>query len=99
MGRTAPEVVLRGKLVCATDAEAALVRSHLPRHIELTRAEPGCISFEVRRIDDPLVWQVDETFASTSAFEAHQARVAASEWGRATAGIERCYTVEGLDTD
>jgi quinol monooxygenase YgiN len=87
------QVVLSGQLVCASDDEVATVRRHLPRHVELTRAEPGCISFDVHQTEDRFVWQVDERFADDAAFQAHQARVAASEWGRATAGIERRYSI------
>nr|WP_231637242.1 antibiotic biosynthesis monooxygenase [Microbacterium sp. No. 7] len=86
-----------GELVCATPDEAATVREHLPRHVALTRAETGCLSFEVVQTDDPLVWRVAERFTGAAAFAAHQERVAASEWGRATTGIERRYTVSGLD--
>ncbi|HEY1135493.1 MAG TPA: antibiotic biosynthesis monooxygenase [Nocardioides sp.] len=90
------EVRLRGELVCDDAAEAATVAEHLPRHVALTRAEPGCRSFAVTPTDDPLVWQVDECFTDAAAFRAHQARVAASEWGVATARIERRYRVEGI---
>jgi quinol monooxygenase YgiN len=91
-------VHLRGHLVCRDADEVALVVQYLDRHIELTRAEPGCVSFHVSATDDHLVWQVLEQFRDAAAFQAHQERVAASEWGRATAGIERRYTIEGLQT-
>lgn len=86
-------VHLTGQLICATPTEAATVEAHLAQHVALTRAEPGCVSFEVTRSDDPLVWDVAEVFDGDEAFEAHQTRVASSEWGRATAGIERRYQV------
>lgn len=86
-------VRLSGQLVCADGAQRALVEEHLPRHLELTHAEPGCLSFAVVPTDDPLVWQVDELFVDEAAFALHQDRVRASEWGRATAGIERLYEV------
>ena len=35
-------------------------------------------------------------FQDAAAFTAHQQRVAGSEWGRATAGIERRYEIEGI---
>lgn len=89
------QVKLSGLLVCASDDQSAIVRRHLPLHIALTQAEPGCLSFSVQQTDDPLVWQVDEQFADAAAFAAHQERVAGSEWGRVTAGIERRYSVEG----
>ena len=93
------EIVLSGQLICTSQADVSVVLAHLPRHAELTRQETGCLSFEVRATDDPLVWQVDERFTDARAFAAHQERVASSEWGLATAGIERSYTIEGLETD
>ncbi|MCA0378540.1 MAG: antibiotic biosynthesis monooxygenase [Actinobacteria bacterium] len=91
------EIVLTGQLICKTVEESELVARLLPTHIELTRAEPGCTSFEVTRTDDPLVWQVDERFVSQQAFEAHQHRVAASEWGTETTKIAREYIITGSD--
>jgi len=87
---------LTGVLRCANDAEAARVRAALPEHVRLTRAEPGCLSFDVTPTDDPLVWEVAETFIDPAAFEAHQARAGASDWARETAGIERDYTITGM---
>ena len=40
-------VHLSGHLFCASAQERALVEQYLPEHIRLTRAEPGCLSFEV----------------------------------------------------
>ncbi|WP_231476127.1 VOC family protein [Rhodococcus sp. UNC23MFCrub1.1] len=89
-----PHVHLSGQLICRDDAESAVVSECLPRHVELTRAEPGCVSFDVQQSDDPLVWQVDEYFTDDAAFARHQERVSSSEWGGRTAGIERRYVVE-----
>lgn len=91
------QVTVTGQLACADADEAATVVEHLPRHVLLTRAEPGCLVFEVQRTDDPHVWQVEEVFRDTAAFDAHQARTAESEWGRATKGIVRHFTIEGLE--
>jgi quinol monooxygenase YgiN len=91
-----PEVRLHGLLVCDDEDEAALIVEHLPRHIALTRQEPGCLDFAVERTTDLLVWSVEECFADRAAFDAHQQRVASSAWGRLTAHIERRYAVEGL---
>ncbi|QKT07969.1 antibiotic biosynthesis monooxygenase [Gordonia sp. X0973] len=87
------EIVLSGVRICADDEQVAVVQEQLPRHIELTRAEPGCLEFSVLQTDDPLVWQVDERFADETAFDAHQRRVAESDWGRVTVGIERAYAI------
>lgn len=90
------DVRLTGRLVCKTADEARRVAIHLPQHIALTRAEPGCVSFDVTPTADPLIWEVAERFADEAVFRAHQDRVAGSEWGRETAGIERRYEIEGL---
>lgn len=92
----ANRVALEGSLICADGREAALVERLLPAHTELTRAETGCLSFAVEQTEDPLVWRVAELFADQPAFEAHQVRVATSEWGRETAGIRRDYVVTTL---
>ena len=86
-------ITLTGLLRCTTAEEAARVRAHLPDHLRLTRAEPGCLSFDVTPTADPLVWQVRERFTDRPAFEAHQRRTAASVWASATAGIRRDYTL------
>ncbi|WP_440713730.1 putative quinol monooxygenase [Gordonia sp. FQ] len=85
--------MLTGRLICTDAEQRDIVLRHLPRHVELTRAEPGCLLFDVEQTADPLVWQVREEFADSGAFEAHQRRVASSAWGRATLGIRRDYTV------
>lgn len=89
-------VFLSGKLICRDQDEVAIVVQHLPLHIELTRAEEGCIAFEVRPTQGSLEWQIEERFRDAGAFRAHQERVTESEWGRVTAGMERKYTVEGI---
>jgi len=89
-------VRLSGQLVCKNQDEAQRVLAHIPQHVALTRAESGCIFFDVTRTADPLIWQVEERFDDATAFTAHQDRVAGSEWGRMTVGIERRYSIEGL---
>lgn len=89
-------VVLIGVLVCATEDQSAVVAQHLPLHLALTRAEPGCESFDVSPSAERGVWLVSERFRDAASFRAHQARAADSEWGRATTGIERRYEIRGL---
>jgi len=91
------EVTLTGTLTCVSEAEASRVRAALPAHITLTRAETGCLSFEVTATEDPMVWNVAERFTDASAFKAHQTRAAASDWAVQTAGIARNYTITGLE--
>jgi quinol monooxygenase YgiN len=89
------EVHLNGKLICADQDESARVHAALPAHIDLTRAEHSCLSFDVTQSADPLVWDVCERFVDAAAFTAHQTRTAASEWAEVTAGIKRDYKVTG----
>jgi quinol monooxygenase YgiN len=84
---------LSGKLICASQEEAALVAMHLPEHIRLTRREPGCLSFEVTQVDDSMIWLVEELFSDRAAFEAHQDRAKGSIWGAATKAIRREYQI------
>jgi RimJ/RimL family protein N-acetyltransferase/quinol monooxygenase YgiN len=90
-----PDVTLSGELRCTDDGQADRVRAHLPEHVRSTRAEPGCLAFDVNPTDRPGVWRVEERFIDEAAFDAHQRRVARSAWGAATAGVERHYVVRG----
>ncbi len=76
------------------DGDIAIVEMHLPTHIGLSLAEDGCVSFDVR-VDptNPNRYLVDEEFTTQAAFDAHQARVKASEWGQATAHLNRQYKI------
>ncbi|MGN7969206.1 GNAT family N-acetyltransferase [Microbacterium sp. 22296] len=94
-----PEVTLSGELRCTDDEQADRVRAHLTEHVTLTRAEPGCVAFDVDPTERPGVWRVHERFIDEAAFDAHQRRVATSLWGAATAGVERRYTVRGRHQD
>ena len=85
---------LRGQLICMTEEEAQSVRSHLEDHIALTRAEPGCLTFDIAPTDDPMVWEVMEAFRDRASFDAHQARNRLSVWFQATRGILRDFRLE-----
>jgi quinol monooxygenase YgiN len=87
---------LRGHLICVTEDEVATVNAHLPQHIALTRAEPGCLSFEITPTDDPKVFEVMETFRTRDDFNAHQTRTRASVWFEATRGILRDFRIEDI---
>ncbi|MGL4236036.1 putative quinol monooxygenase [Tabrizicola sp.] len=84
-----------GHLICATTEDAEIVARYLPDHISLSRAEPGCITFDVTRSADPLVWRLDESFIDRQAFEDHQTRTRASDWYKATAHLKRDFQVNG----
>lgn len=87
---------LKGHLICMTAEEAAAVRHHRPRHEALTRAEPGCLGFEIADTEDPLIFDVQERFRDRASFDAHQARTRDSDWFAATRSILRDFRVEEL---
>ena len=70
------------------------VLAALPEHIRLSRAEPGCLEFNVAPDGTvPFRLSVSERFAGKAAFEAHQARLAGSDWAAATKGLPRHYRI------
>ena len=84
-------VALTGMLTC-TPQDAAAVRDALPQHITLSRAEPGCLHFEVYETA-PCVFEVSERFVDRAAFDAHQARTQASDWWAVTRHLPRDFEV------
>ncbi|MBN2906464.1 MAG: antibiotic biosynthesis monooxygenase [Rhodobacteraceae bacterium] len=89
-------VILSGHFEVPADRLDAL-RAALPAHIRLTRAEPGCLAFDI--IEDPARpgrFEVYEEFIDADAFRAHQRRADAAPWGRVSLGLTRHYTVTGL---
>ncbi len=87
---------LSGRLVCMTQAEREAVLAHRAAHVAATRAEAGCLSFRIDDTDDPLIFDVIESFADRAAFDAHQARTRDSAWFAATRGTLRDFRVEEL---
>lgn len=87
-----PLIHLQGQLICTTPEERRVVLANLPVHMRLTLREPGCLFFDITQDGaNPNIWRVNEGFATRAAFEAHQARTQASDWGRATLRIKRLY--------
>lgn len=95
MGIT-PKIRLTGHIDVPA-GRLASIEAALVEHKALTRAEPGCLTFSVEPCD--LVegrFLVSELFRDQAAFDAHQARVMASDWGRISAGIPRSYKTEAV---
>jgi len=83
------EIRITGRLICPPeDLEA--VRAGLAEHIRLSRAEEGCLAFEITEdADHPGIFHVAETFRDAAAFEAHRARTAASDWAALSRNVVR----------
>jgi quinol monooxygenase YgiN len=89
-----PGAVLLDGHIDVPDDRMAMVAAALPLHIRLTREEPGCLHFQVTVSPDAHGrFLVSETFVDRAAFDAHQARAAASPWAETTRDIERRYHV------
>lgn len=87
-------------MICLTgfllvpEPDRAMVERRLPDHIAATKAEPGCLFFQVQPDRcDPGRWLVAERFADRASFDAHQTRSRASDWGRATAHLTRQFQI------
>lgn len=87
---------LKGHLICASAEELAIVQAHVGEHIRLTHLEPGCLSFEVTQTDDPMIWEVMETFRTRADFDAHQTRTRASAWFQLSQSIARAFRIEEI---
>ena len=89
-------VILKGFIIVPPN-DLAAVKNELDNHIQLTRSETGCLTFEVTQAPlNPCRFAVYEEFADQAAFQAHQARVKSSRWGDITVNVERHYTVTGI---
>lgn len=89
-------IKLTGYIDVPADRVEAVSKA-LPRHVALTRAEPGCLSFDVTPdFSVPGRFQVAELFTDQKAFDAHQNRTKSSEWAIVTADIPRTYQIEDL---
>jgi quinol monooxygenase YgiN len=87
-------IALTGFLICRSLEEADRLSLLLAEHIRLTRAEPGCLKFEVFRSHaDPVRFAVSEVFRDREAFDAHQVRAKDTVWAKATTGIPRDYKI------
>lgn len=84
---------LTGTVTCTTPDDCWVIETYLPEHIRLSRAEPGCLTFDVVQTADPMVWHLDETYTDQAAFDAHQTRNRASVWWEKSQRIVRDFKV------
>ena len=89
-------IALSGTLICQPE-DLAMVQTMLPEHIRLSRAEPGCVMFQVVADRcDPCRFLLAERYVDAAALEFHRARGRASAWGQATSHIPRDIHVADL---
>lgn len=98
LGRPEPkpgQIALSVKLICADMEQMKIALNHLPEHVALSRAEPGCLFFATAQSDDPLIWQIEELYADEAALDAHKERLASSTWAKVSAQLKR--EIERID--
>jgi|GEM_PF-198376 len=86
-----PLVALSGHLTCKDMDQMLLALDLLPNHVNLSRAEPGNLRFDLSQTEDPMIWRLDELFADAEALAAHQARTKDSPWGQRSQAISRAF--------
>jgi quinol monooxygenase YgiN len=85
-------LTLTGFLICRTLDEADRVSALVPAHVETTRQERGCLSYEVwRSMADPVCFAVRAVYRDRDALAEHQVRAAGTNWGLATRGATRDF--------
>ena len=88
-------IYLAGHISAAEPERAAVIKA-LPQHIALSRAEKGCLRFDVSQDSQkPSKFHVFEVFDSENAFKAHQLRSAQSGWAAVSENCQRDYVIIG----
>jgi quinol monooxygenase YgiN len=86
-------ITLKGYIDVPLD-KLAKVQAALPSHKKQTRAEPGCLRFDVTPCHKTAGrFIVMEHFVDRASFDAHQKRADASRWAEITKDIERDYQI------
>tara|TARA_R110001592_G_scaffold346310_1_gene638820 strand:- start:2105 stop:2428 length:324 start_codon:yes stop_codon:yes gene_type:complete len=89
----ASKVILKGFIV-VPETNLEDVQQELVNHIKLTLEESGCLVLQVTQCDNnPNRFDVYEEFTDKASFEAHQARVKSSNWGKVSVNVERHYNI------
>lgn len=90
-GHPAPiagQLALSDDITCSDMAQLMALLMHAETHVAATRAEPGCLYYEIAQTADPMVWRVEGLFHDAAALEFHRKRTAAGPWA-VTAGLSR----------
>lgn len=91
------KITLQGHIK-VPEKDLLAIKAELPKHIELTLQEIGCLSFQVSQAPkDKNTFFVYEEFINRAAFEAHQERVKRSHWGKIAVNVERHYQINSAN--
>ena len=88
------KVTLKG-YVLVPEKDLSGVMAELPKHIELTLKEKGCLVFQVTQdSEDKNRLNVYEEFIDREAFDFHQARAKSSNWGEVSKNLKKFYHIQ-----
>lgn len=80
------------------EAELETVAAALPIHRDLSRAEAGCLVFEVNQDEaDSCRFNLYEQYISQEAFDFHKSRSASSDWAAISRNVERVLEITEAD--
>ena len=86
-----PQIIVTGHIIIPIE-ELDIVIAALEDHKRLTRAEPGGLILNIRPDKEDIGrYKVYEKFTSREAFDAHQVRIAGSDWAEISKNVERHY--------
>ncbi|MDO6618877.1 putative quinol monooxygenase [Shewanella sp. 6_MG-2023] len=86
--------------ILVPEAELKAVTEALKVHSQLTKQEPGCLSFSVTQdASNPVKFYVSETFKNQQAFDHHQQRTSHSNWALVSKNVSRHYQFNSLIKD
>ncbi len=84
-----PWLSLKGHIIVSDDDLPRVLKA-LPKHIALSRAEQGCLIFNVSQdSENANKFYVYEEFIDREALDAHRRRAKRTRWASVTAGVER----------
>lgn len=90
-------VYLAGEII-VPESDRTTVLAALPNHIAQSRAEAGCLRFEVIQDEaQSSKFHIFEIFKSQQSFDLHQARRRESSWAKASKNCPRDYVIKGPD--
>ena len=90
-------VILKGYVIVPDD-DLDAINEALPAHIVNTRAEDGCLLFNVTQdVNKKNRFSVHEEFINKESFLNHQDRVKRSEWGNVSANLEKHYHINKIE--
>lgn len=87
------KVIVSGQIYVPL-ASLEQLRPAIATHVDLSRAEAGCLAFNLEENrDEPGRFDLYEEFVDSEAFEVHKRRTADSQWGTLGQDVQKDFEV------